>query len=166
MLMNFSSLKKFIAEILIGLAFLMEAGYCQQQTIPKIQEALDSLQLTRPLEKLYVHLDKSDYLLGDTIWYKAYVMDGVTGGFSQMSGVVYVELIDGEGNLVQRSRLVLVAASTHGEFVLDPTVVKPGRFQLRAYTRWLQNFGADYFYQRAVQVSGDYFQEWTVDLAP
>lgn len=163
--MEFSRLKSIFV-ILTALLFLIKMGYGQRNTILQIQQSLDTLQSTRPLEKLYVHVDKSDYLLGDTIWYKTYVMNGISGGFSPMSGVVYVELIDGRGNLVQRSRQVLVAGSTHGEFILDPTVQKPGKFTLRAYTRWLQNFGADYFHHREIEVSGDYFQDWTVDLAP
>lgn len=163
--MEFSRLKAILITITCLLLF-MTIGYGQRNTILQIQEALDTLQSTRPLEKLYVHLDKSDYLLGDTIWYKAYVMDGISGGLSPMSGIVYVELIDGPGNLVQRSRQVLVAGSTHGEFILDPTVLKPGKFTLRAYTRWLQNFGANYFHHREIEVSGDYFQDWTVDLVP
>ena len=118
-------------------------GYGQRNTILDLQHSLDSLRDAMPLEKLYVQLDKPNYLLGDTIWYKTYVLEGITGGVSPLSGVVYVELINGEGQLVQRSRQVLVAGSTYGEFVLDPAVVMPGSFTLRAYTRWLQNFGVD-----------------------
>lgn len=141
-------------------------GYGQRSAILDIQHSEDSLRNTLPLEKLYIHFDKPNYLLGDTIWYKAYVLEGIQGTPTPISGVVYVELIDGAGRLVQRSRQVLVAGSTYGEFYLNPAAVMPGKFTVRAYTRWLQNFGTDYFYAKPIDVSGDYLQEWTVNLAP
>ena len=159
-------LYRYICFVSLSFLFSLQVGLAQRSTIFDIQSALDSLRSDWPLEKLHIHLDKSNYILGDTIWYKAYVMDGVYGIPSPISGIVYVELIDGEGRLVQRSRQVLVAGSTHGDFLLDPAATAPGTFTMRAYTRWLQNFGEEYFYQRNVVVMGDYLQELSVDLAP
>jgi len=145
---------------------LIQTAYGQRDVILGIQQSLDSLRHEAPLEKLYIHLDKPDYILGDTIRYKAYAMDGADGTPSAISGVIYMELFDVNGHLIQRSRQVLVAGSTYGDFVLDPATVMPGRLIMRAYTRWLQHFGPDYFYSRYIDVSGDYVQEWAVDLAP
>lgn len=157
---------KVLIVVLLFFAVVPRVCHAQRNTILEIQRTLDTLRSTMPVEKLYVHLDKADYLLGDTIWYKVYVMDGTFGTPSAVSGVVYLELLDGDGQLVQRSRQLLVVGSTYGEFVLDHTKVEPGRFTVRAYTRWLQNFGQQYAYERHVQVSGDYLQDWAVNLAP
>ncbi|QNL49025.1 hypothetical protein H8S90_20075 [Olivibacter sp. SDN3] len=132
----------------------------------KIQNQLDTLLNIVPLEKLYLQLDKSDYLLGDTIWYKAYVMDGTFSTPSQLSGILYIELSDNQGNIVKRARQMLFAGSIYGDFYLDPTTLAPGQFTLRAYTRWLQNFGKEYIFEQHITISGDFRQEWTVDLAP
>jgi len=148
------------------LLFMAVAGYAQKSALLKIQSELDSLRSIAPLEKIYLHLDKDSYLLGDTIWYKAYVTEGSFWTPSPISGVLYIELTDDQGHLVQRSRQMLFAGSTYGDFFLDPANLKPGKFTLRAYTRWLQNFGEDYFYERFITVAGDYRQEWAVNLAP
>ncbi|GAA4790634.1 TonB-dependent receptor plug domain-containing protein [Olivibacter ginsenosidimutans] len=144
----------------------MFSGYAQKSNLLKIQHELDSLRSIAPLEKIYLHLDKDSYLLGDTVWYKVYVREGTFLMPSPLSGVVYIELADNKGHLIQRSRQMLFGGSTYGDFFLDPASLKAGKFTLRAYTRWLQNFGPAYFYERSLTVSGDYRQEWTVDLAP
>ncbi len=151
---------------LLFVAVVPRLGHAQRNTILGVQRTLDTLRSTMPLEKVYLHLDKADYILGDTVWYKAYVLDGTFGTPSAVSGVVYVELLDGGGKLVQRSRQLLVAGSTYGEFILDPAKAESGTFTIRAYTRWLQHFGQDYGYHRQVRVSGDYLQDWAVALAP
>ena len=155
-------------KIIFTFIFLLTAltSFCQKGVILKVQHDLDSLRSVAPLEKIYLHLDKQNYLLGDTIWYKAYVTDGSFGTPSAISGIVYVELTDARGEVVQRSRQMLVAGSTYGDLFLDPAELKPGSFRLRAYTQWMQNFGSDYFFDRRLEVLGNYQQEWSVQLAP
>ncbi|GGH05216.1 hypothetical protein GCM10007415_46950 [Parapedobacter pyrenivorans] len=144
----------------------IQTATAQHKALKVTEQALDRLRETAPLEKLHLQFDKSSYILGDTLWYKAYVLDGFMGAPSLRSGIVYVELVDGEGELVQRSRLVVLGGSAHGEFVLDPAVAKAGRFMVRAYTRWLLNFGEDFFCHQYIDVFGDYHQEWAIDMSP
>lgn len=146
--------------------WLVKTAAAQVDAVIAVEQALDSLRRHVPLEKIHVQLDKSSYILGDTIWYKAFVMDGATGAPSKTSGIVYVELLDGSGELLFRSRLVVLGGSANGEFILDPAITGSGRFALRAYTQWLQNFGEAYFCHRYIDVSGDYTQDWAVDIAP
>lgn len=138
----------------------------QKAVLEGVQHELDSLRKKLPKEKVYVHLDKDKYILGDTIWYKAYMMDGLTGGASLLSGIVYIELFDGNGELVQQSRLQAVVGSAHGEFNLDPEKVGSGRFFLRAYTHWMKNFGEDHYFGQYIDVVGDHQQQWGVKVAP
>ncbi|WP_028295441.1 carboxypeptidase-like regulatory domain-containing protein [Olivibacter sitiensis] len=140
--------------------------YAQREAILEVQDDLDSLRAKMPREKVYVHTDKEQYISGDTIWYKAYAMDGETGGISALSGIVYVELFDATGALIQRSRIHSFAGSSYGEFVLDVDKVKPGRLLLRAYTHWMKNFGEEHYFMRYLDVVGDYEQQWGVKSAP
>ncbi len=157
---------RFHYPLLMAMLWLAPSAVAQVDAIYGVEQALDSLRRRAPLEKIHLHLDKSSYILGDTIWYKAYVMDGVTGAPSNVSGIAYVELVDGSGELLHRSRLVVLGGSANGEFALDPAITGPGRFMMRAYTQWLQNFGDAYFCHRHIEVSGDYTQEWSVDMGP
>lgn len=61
--------------------------------IPKMQDPLELLiaslklwQTEHPQEKVYLHMDKPYYALGDTIWFKGYVTVGSRHQLSALSG--------------------------------------------------------------------------------
>ncbi len=93
-----------------------------------------------PQEQIFVHTDNTCYFLGDTIYYKAYVRRTDTGTPSRISGVLYAELLNQDGYLVERQQLELQGGQTHGTFVL-PDTLYGGYYELRAYTRWQLNWG-------------------------
>ncbi len=92
-----------------------------------------------PQEQIFIHTDNTCYFLGDTLFYKAYVRrsDGIP---SRVSKVLYVELLNQDGYLVQRQLLELERGEAHGDFVLNDTLYG-GYYELRAYTRWQLNWG-------------------------
>ena len=47
-------------------------------------------------EKAYLHLDNNCYFLGDTIWYKAYLVEAASLRPTAESHILYVELVDPE----------------------------------------------------------------------
>ena len=53
-------------------------------------------------EKIYVHTDNSAYFVGDTLWYKAYVVRADDLSPTDMSKLLYVELLTPDGYLVER----------------------------------------------------------------
>lgn len=93
-----------------------------------------------PQEQTFVHLDNTGYYKGDTLYYKAYVTRSDTGCPSDMSRVLYVELLDDDGYLIERQILRLSDGEAHGCFCLSDTLYG-GYYELRAYTRWQLNFG-------------------------
>ena len=107
----------------------------------------------KPVEKVYLHLDKPNYFPGDTIWFKAYTVVGYTHGLSALSGVVYAELLNPQDSLVRRINLHLTAGVAWGDFALSGKL-KPGNYHLRAYTNWMRNAGSDYFYDQRVNIGG------------
>ena len=92
-----------------------------------------------PQEQIFIHTDNTCYFLGDTLFYKAYVRrsDGLP---SKVSKVLYVELLNQDGYLVQRQLLELERGEAHGDFALSDTLYG-GYYELRAYTRWQLNWG-------------------------
>ncbi len=57
---------------------------------------------TYPREKVYLHMDNASYLEGDTLWYKAYVVRASSLLPTELSKVLYVELLNADGQLVER----------------------------------------------------------------
>ena len=93
-----------------------------------------------PQEKVYIHMDNRSYFLGDTIWFKAYVVEANTHELTTMSKILYVELLNESGVLLECKKLQVENGMCHGEFALDEEY-RTGYYELRAYTRYMLNFG-------------------------
>jgi hypothetical protein len=116
--------------------------------------ALSNRQLTdKPAEKVYLHLDKPFYNITDTIWFKVYTVAGPDHQLSDISGVVYVELINAKDSVARRINLKLTNGVAWGDFVL-PGNYKAGSYRLRAYTNWMRNQGTAAMFDQRLQVNG------------
>lgn len=93
-----------------------------------------------PQEKVYLHMDNTCYFVGDTIWYKGYVTRTDRSSLTNLSNILYVELFTPDGYLVERQQLKMENGTAHGNFVLKDSLYA-GYYELRAYTRWMLNFG-------------------------
>lgn len=119
-------------------------------------------------EKVYLHLDNNCYFLGDTLWYKSYVVKADDLTPTDMSRIVYVELVSPDGFVVERQQLIVSPDGYgHGDFALSDSLYS-GYYELRAYTRWMLNFNVtehpynriyrEEFYNR--QMAKDFFREY------
>jgi len=105
-----------------------------------------------PREKVYLHLDNASYLEGDTIWYKAYVVRASSLRPTELSKVLYVDLLNADGQLVEKQTLRIDSlGQADGCFkLLLP--IRAGYYELRAYTREMTNWDAAACYSRIVPV--------------
>ena len=101
-------------------------------------------------EKVYLQLSSKEYTSGQTIWFKAIVTDSRNHIPSNLSGTLYVDLIDQEGKIVAHKFLKLTGGIGNG--FIDLKNDFSGRFLIRAYTRWNQNFDDDFVFEQYVQV--------------
>lgn len=124
---------------------LLPAAYCQP--IP----AFTTYRQQSLTEKLYLHTDQSFYLTGETLWFKAYYVDGSFHKPLDLSKVAYVELMDREGRSVLQTKVALSGQGGSGTLFL-PASLNAGNYWLRAYTNWMKNFPADYFFQKSITV--------------
>lgn len=105
-------------------------------------DSLEQILCNKPQiqESVYMHIDNTGYFLGDTLWYKAYVMRSDNFKPTNISRILYVELLTSEGYLVERQQLALDENSTaYGQFVIRDSLYS-GYYELRAYTKWMLNF--------------------------
>lgn len=142
------------------LAALMVCGFAtliaHAQEAPDIKQVLTTLEnyaKQYPQEKVYVHLDKPYYAVGDDIWFKGYVTIGVYNQLSGLSKILYVDLVDPEGHIVQSVRLPLIAGVTMGDFQLADSL-NGGNYRIRAYTNWMRNFEPAIFYDHLLPIGG------------
>ena len=106
-----------------------------------LMERLIAFGKTIPQEKVYVHMDNTSYFQGDTIWFTAYTRQTNTDKPSEVSGVLYVELLNNDGYMVERKLIEMKEGRGNGFFALNKMIQYSGFYELRAYTRWQLNWG-------------------------
>ena len=105
-----------------------------------------------PSEKIFLHADRTNYALGDTIWFKAYLWYGFDQVPDTISGILYVDLIDAEGRVALKRRLLIKNGTSNGEFSLDTTIAS-GLYSLRAYTRLMRDINTYEPFYQTVKIS-------------
>lgn len=128
-------------------------AYAQQDTatLNTIINKTKRLNEEQPLEKVYLHFDKPYYAVADTIWFKAYVTTQGTVP-SPLSKIVYVELYNAVDSLVQTVKLPVKNSVAYGNIALPMNTYKQGNYYVRAYTLWMLNFDADYFFSKNILI--------------
>lgn len=130
--------------------------------VKTLQEKTDTLDIQQcildyykrvPQEQIYVHTDKPYYVPGDTVWFRAHLVDAVTHTPISRSRYVYVELHDQRADtLVQR---LIVKCDSDGVFanaLVLPHDMHGGSYTLAAYTQWMRNFPVERFYYKQLTV--------------
>lgn len=102
-------------------------------------------------EKIFLHTDKEFYIAGEIVWFKAYYVDGVTHEPIELSKVAYVELLNDRNEPAIQAKISLRPGDKAGSFYL-PTSMPTGYYTIKAYTNWMKNFDAAYFFEKKIAV--------------
>lgn len=136
--------------ILLFVAFSLNATLrvnAQAPALKAVIAKIDSVNVGAAKEKVFLHLDKQSYITGDTLRFRAYLLDDELFSSSK-SGLLYVELISDSISVVKRQALVLTSGVAHGDIIIK-TGYPTGGYTIRAYTNWMRNNGeASFFTQR------------------
>jgi len=117
--------------------------------------------LYTPQEKVYLHFDNTGYFKGEYIRFKAYVTRCDTERKTDLSRVLYVELINPSGQVVERRKLKIENGEADGDIKVD-SIQTTGFYEVRAYTRYMTNWGTHACFSRvfpifkAPKTEGDY----------
>ena len=101
-------------------------------------------------ERTYLHYDKTAYTPGETIWFKAYMMEGILP--ANGSRTLYIDWVDEKGNLLNHSSApVLENGTTNGQYDV-PENYKGSFIHVRAYTKWMLNFDTAFLYRKNIRI--------------
>jgi hypothetical protein len=128
---------------------IKEPAAAQQLTRFARNAALFASQYAQ--EKAYLHFDNTGYFMGETIWFKAYVVSAINNSPSTMSKTLYVELLSQEGELLEQQKLCLQNGIACGSLLLRDSL-SGGYYEVRAYTRAMLNFGQETVFSRIFPV--------------
>ncbi|MBK9509831.1 MAG: hypothetical protein IPO04_10330 [Cytophagaceae bacterium] len=102
-------------------------------------------------EKVFIHTDRDTYFPGDTIWFKAYVLDAATHKESNKSGVLNVSLKNPENKLIRFHKLYLNKGITTMQIVL-PKTAGLGVYSLESNTKLIEADGEDFYFKKPLKV--------------
>lgn len=102
-------------------------------------------------EKIYLQLDRKVYSSDQTIWFKAIVTNAANHTPSELSGVLYVELVSSNEQVIDSKTLKIQNGVSSGFFQLEERYAE-GRYLVRAYTQWNKNFGDDFIFREYIDI--------------
>ena len=108
-------------------------------------------------EKLWLHLNQPYYAAGDTIWFRAYLLDAMTHRQDTLSNFIYVDLFDRAKRLVA-SRKIKRDSLGFANCLPLPDTLASGEYTLRANTGWMLNFDLDGFFQKNISIGQELSQ--------
>lgn len=148
--MGLKALNCWIMRFATALVFLL----CVYSSFAQSPEkALEEYSNKYPQEKVVLLLSKPEFLAGETIFLKAYVLDGYEP--SGISTNLYTELYDKDKNLLDKEIIPLVKGTGEGHFTL-PASLAEDVYYIRAYTHWMLNFDAAFQFVKPVRVYNPY----------
>jgi hypothetical protein len=148
--------------------FIAISLFAQQDTVvtklASFVQNIDAFNRLYPQEKVYLHFDNTGYYLGETIWFKAYTVNASDHRSTTGSRVLYVELFNPRGILLETKKLKIVDGQCHACFFLSTSNYDyhGGFYEIRAYTKTMLNFGVETVFSRVFPVfnepkkEGDY----------
>ena len=142
--------KKLIGTFIL-LSILLAFGLKGKDPIERLVNSLQEWTDNNPQEKVYLHIDKPYYAIGDTIWFKGYLTTGPNHELSALSGALYVDFITEKDSLITTLKLPVNGGMAMGDLVISNDLAA-GNYRIRAYTQWMRNAGADYFFDRTFAV--------------
>ena len=136
----------FILPFIIFSVFAGNNSFGQAQKVDSILELYANKY--QP-EKIHVHFDKYIYNKGETIWFKAYILNGTE--LSALSKNFYIDFFDNSGNLLKHYVNPVFQSSSSGQFEI-PAAYTGSFIHVKAYTQWMLNFDSAFNYTKDIVV--------------
>jgi hypothetical protein len=132
------------------LSFIVILLFCSNFCIAQSLDEVVNNQLQKdPQEKIYIHYDKSSYVTGDTVWFKAYLFTGSKR--SRAGKNFYLELLNDNGKVLNRLTAPIFESTASGNIVL-PTDTAIHAVYCRAYTEVMLKGDSNFIYKKQLSV--------------
>jgi hypothetical protein len=143
--------KQIIYLFIVCLLFASSKIYAQDIQNIELQNKFSSYTSKHLSEKVYVHTDKSTYLNNEICWFKIYSLDGFFNTPLTISTICYVEILDDQNQPVIQEKINMSNGMGNGSIAI-PNNLPTGNYTIRAYTNWMKNFDAQYFFSKPIKL--------------
>jgi len=147
---NKKSLRRLKA-VLVFLIVLFGGHVSKAQVLNGLQNKFARYNGNILREKIYTHTNKNFYLAGEILWFKLYCVNDSTNITTGISKVAYVELLDNNHVAVIQAKISLKDGVGNGSLFI-PLSLPNGNYLLRAYTSWMKNFDAGFFFEKQLTI--------------
>lgn len=106
-------------------------------------------------EQVYLKANTSLAFVGEYVYYSIYNLKAKTGLLSGVSKVAYLKLVNEDGEVVLNHKIKLIGGMGDSNFFI-PSSIPSGNYKLVAYTQWMLNNGASYFYSQDLTIINPY----------
>lgn len=148
--------KKLVRISIIGICLLSGITVSAQGkpflSVDSIASNFYRQRLVYPQEKIHLHMDKSHYVSGEKMWFRAFLVDAFSHLPETASHYVYVELINPAASVVARVKIRPIDSMYYGYIGL-PENLAGGNYIVRAYTNYMCSLGEDYFFRKNIFIS-------------
>ncbi|WP_333810234.1 hypothetical protein [Flavobacterium sp.] len=128
-------------KLLLLLNLISIFGFSQSINKEKIAQSLDNYyQFER--ENIHLHLNKTSFLSGETIWFKGYIFDKKTNSPNTGTTNVYVSMYNAEKKEIFTQLFFASNGSLDGQLTLSKNI-ESGIYYLHIYTNFMNNFNED-----------------------
>lgn len=104
-------------------------------------------------EEVHLSVNATNVLVGETMHFSAFVYSNKTKRLSELSSLLYVELIDEEGNPLHQTKIGLRGGRGSGSIAINPEW-SSNTYRIVAYTRWMRNYKS--FFEQKILILNPY----------
>lgn len=102
-------------------------------------------------EKIYIHTDKEEYLAGEMLWFKTYLVSGTSMKPVTYNTVIYTEIFDTKGKPLLQGKIPTGKNEGDGCFYL-PTDLATGSYTMLAYTNILKKTDPRFYFRKQIRI--------------
>ncbi|MDT8415172.1 MAG: hypothetical protein RQ735_07320 [Flavobacteriaceae bacterium] len=136
------------ALLFFGILFVSASLHAQDSEVEKIYTNF----YKQPREKVVVHLNKTVFLPGESIWFQAHLLDPRFDHASLLSSNVYAGLYDLEGKLVSGDVFFTDNGIANGQLAIDENFTAQ-EYVLHIFTNWSLNFDKGHVFTQNIRIA-------------
>lgn len=138
---------------LLPLSILLFHSLLTSQNIEKNETILTAFETYSelPREVVFVHLNKSVFIKGENIGFKAYVIDKDTKKRSLATKNLYCTIVDKKENVLKKQLIRIEKGIGSGTIALD-SLFTTDTYTFKAYTNWMRNFSEPNYFQQSISI--------------